>query len=1195
MAARSITLQLRLQAAAALELRRRERMRALGTTDQEQLPPWATDFAKPSRYKVAYGGRGSAKCLGLGTPILMHDGTLRAVEDVAVGDLVMGPDSQPRRVLDTITGESELFAVRQTSAMTYVVNQEHILSLKKSASCQNDVGKIFASGNPRRPNGRYPDWSPITNIRMTDYLAQSERWKANFRGYRAGVIHFPERDVPVDPYLMGVWLGDGDSNRLTITSADDEIALWLKEFSAKHDLNFVSDPKPNNKASRYFLYKSVNVSCRTHSVWKEFRALNVVRNKHIPQIYLANDEQTRLSLLAGLIDTDGTFDKRGTYNITLANERLAQDVKRLADGLGFRASYVNKPTICTNNGARGQSWRIGIGGDLHRIPCLIARKKVAAGQLRPNKDKMLSYLKVESLGVGRYAGFAVDGDHLFCLADGTVTHNSHTFCRMLLQRAAEKPLRILCARELQISIRDSVHRLLSDLVSAMGLDDKFEVGQSFLRGKNGSDFIFKGLRHNAAEIKSTEGIDIAFVEEASAVSDDSWKLLIPTIRAPGSEIWAVFNPDQESDPVYRRFVLDPPDNAIVRRVNYDDNPWFPPELEAERAYLARVDPDAYAHVWLGECRTHTEAQVLGGKWCVDLFEPADDWDGPYYGADWGFAQDPSTLVKCWIKERVLYVEHEAWGVEVSLDNTPELFDRVPGARAAIVYADCARPETINHLRERGYAGMTAAKKWSGSVEDGVEFLRSFEKIVIHDRCKHAIEEARLWSYKTDRLTGDVLPALKPGNDHCIAAGQLVLTSRGDVPIEQVVAGDRVMTRAGWRPVVRAWQASPSREVWAVKSGGKTLIATPDHEVYTVGRGFVRVDALRYNDDLLIYQAKPSWIKKTFKLNWLLTPGKLIGAIQKATTALTKITSGGPEVTTSQNICTSGCTATITAKFSPDFTSIMSMAIQVTTNLKTWFASPLGSICALTGRQSDAQIMCAAPPGRQNDSQKTKSTAPGYDPLPRRGTPAKKGEPCTGRLVRWAIKTLSLSPSNANTADVISKHGNQGTKTFFAAMPVSQHGAEQAGSMTKHGFASFAARISSPTNTQKFGLVPCPVEAISSLPTKEAVYDLAVFGCHEFMANGVLVSNCWDAIRYACGPLIRNRKSALYLHEDTMNPDQERLAALLPGVDRDLLRQVADTTEGTCGRCTAFKDGQCLERDYRVGANDPGCVLYVGRQ
>ncbi|WP_295442982.1 PBSX family phage terminase large subunit [uncultured Thiodictyon sp.] len=358
---------------------------------------------------------------------------------------------------------------------------------------------------------------------------------------------------------------------------------------------------------------------------------------------------------------------------------------------------------------------------------------------------------------------------------GRGSGKSHTFARMLLLQAAQRPLRVLCARELQISIRDSVHRLLSDLVGVLGLADQFDVGQSYLRGHNGSEFIFKGLRHNATEIKSTEGIDRCFIEEAQAVSEDSWQLLIPTIRAPGSEIWAVFNPDQDSDPTYRRFVTNPPEHATVRRVNYTENPWFPPELELERAYMARTDPDAYAHVWLGECRTHTDAQVLAGKWIIDVFEPGADWDGPYFGADWGFAKDPTALVKCWIAARRLYIEHEAWGVEVSLNDTPALFDRVPGARSAIVRADSARPETIQHVRELGYPGLRAAQKWPGSVEDGVEFLRSFERIVIHERCKHVAEEARLWSYKTDRRTGDVLPVLKDGWEHTFDSVRYSLT------------------------------------------------------------------------------------------------------------------------------------------------------------------------------------------------------------------------------------------------------------------------------------------------------------------------------------------------------------------------------------------------------------------------------------
>lgn len=352
---------------------------------------------------------------------------------------------------------------------------------------------------------------------------------------------------------------------------------------------------------------------------------------------------------------------------------------------------------------------------------------------------------------------------------GRGSGKSWTVARMILLNAFQRPLRVLCARELQISIKDSVHRLLSDQIEELGLTGAFEVGQSFIRGAGsanaGTEFLFKGLRHNAGEIKSMEGIDVCWIEEAQAVSESSWELLIPTIRAAGSEIWITFNPDQETDPTYQRFVVAPPPGATVAQVNWDDNPWFPPELEAERAYMARTDPEAYAHVWGGECRSRSDAQVLKGKWVIDCFETAPGWDGPYYGADWGFAQDPTTLVRLWIGGRTLYVEHEAYGVGVALDDTPALFDRVPGARQHLIRADSSRPETINHLRTRDYPRIQGAAKGPGSVEDGVEFLRSFERIVIHERCRHAAEEARLWNFKTDRLTGDVLPQLVDAHNH----------------------------------------------------------------------------------------------------------------------------------------------------------------------------------------------------------------------------------------------------------------------------------------------------------------------------------------------------------------------------------------------------------------------------------------------
>jgi len=345
--------------------------------------------------------------------------------------------------------------------------------------------------------------------------------------------------------------------------------------------------------------------------------------------------------------------------------------------------------------------------------------------------------------------------------------------RALLTAGIQQPLRILCAREFQRSIQDSVHRLLSDQIEILKLKE-YTVQRSAILGPEGTTFVFEGLRHNITKVKSMEGIDIAWVEEAEKVSEDSWEVLIPTIRKAGSQIWITFNPDQETDPTYKRFVADPPPNSIVKKTTWRDNPWFPEELKKEKDYLWRVDPERAAHVWDGECRAHSDAQVLHGKWYVDVFKPdPETWDGPYYGADWGFANDPTTLVRFWLAPgeyggKRLMIDYEAYGVGVDLFDTPAMFDKVPGCRGYLIRADCARPETISHMKRAGFR-MEGAAKWSGSVEDGVTWLRGCESIIIHNRCTHAIEEARNWSYKVDRLTGDVLPQLREGSDHIFDA------------------------------------------------------------------------------------------------------------------------------------------------------------------------------------------------------------------------------------------------------------------------------------------------------------------------------------------------------------------------------------------------------------------------------------------
>ena len=328
-----------------------------------------------------------------------------------------------------------------------------------------------------------------------------------------------------------------------------------------------------------------------------------------------------------------------------------------------------------------------------------------------------------------------------------------------------EPQRILCAREYQASIKDSVHRLLADRIEHWGLGGFYDVQRDTILGRNGTAFIFRGVRHNVQSIKSMSGLTRVWVEEAQTVSEESWRILIPTVRDEGSEIWLSLNPNRKEDSTSQRFIESPPDDSISIKINWDGNPYFPDTLDLERQRdQARLDPATYAHIWEGEYLENTEAQILADKIKVAEYS-TDGMDGPYYGADWGFSQDPTTLVRCWVADDSLYIDAEAYGVHIDIDRTADLFDQVDGARDHVIRADSARPETISYLQRHGYPRIVGVKKWAGSVEEGIQHLRSYRQIVISPRCKYAIEEGRLYSYKVDRLSGDVLPTIVDANNH----------------------------------------------------------------------------------------------------------------------------------------------------------------------------------------------------------------------------------------------------------------------------------------------------------------------------------------------------------------------------------------------------------------------------------------------
>lgn len=360
---------------------------------------------------------------------------------------------------------------------------------------------------------------------------------------------------------------------------------------------------------------------------------------------------------------------------------------------------------------------------------------------------------------------------------GRGSGKSHSFALMAAVWGAVEPLRILGTRELQVSIKESFYAEVRTAIRSHDwLSQFYQIGESFIRGQNGTEFIFRGLRHNMQSIKSTAQIDLCIVEEAEDVPEHSWLDLIPTIRAPHSEIWAIWNPRTDGSPVDDRLIKHPPDNALVVQVNHDDNPWFPAVLEEDRKRdRERMDPATYAHIWEGAYLENSESQVLHGKVRVAEFEPGEGWDGPYHGLDYGFANDPTAAVRCWIHDERLYIEQECGGVGVELDDTAAMVHRaMPDAHKYVIRADNARPESTSYLKRHGLPRIESAPKWQGSVEDGIQHLRSYKEIVVHPRCTETIRETRLYSYKRDRNTGDVLPQIVDAHNHFIDSARYAL-------------------------------------------------------------------------------------------------------------------------------------------------------------------------------------------------------------------------------------------------------------------------------------------------------------------------------------------------------------------------------------------------------------------------------------
>jgi len=337
---------------------------------------------------------------------------------------------------------------------------------------------------------------------------------------------------------------------------------------------------------------------------------------------------------------------------------------------------------------------------------------------------------------------------------------------------------MLCGREHLNSLDDSsMEEVKQAIADVPWLAAYYEMGEKYIRSRDGKiKYTFTGLRHNIDGLKSKARILRAWIDEAENVGETAWRKLIPTVRDQAtdgswsSEIWLTWNPESEHSATNQRFKETQPKNSKIVEMNWRDNPWFPATLEAERLEDLRLRPETYDHIWEGAYLVITDAQIFKDKFEVDFFEPHDNWHGPYYGLDFGFSQDPTAAVEAYIHNKHLFIRREAVKTKLELDDTVAFLSRnIPRIAMHTVRADSARPESISFLNNNGMGRVVGAKKGKGSVEDGIEYIKSFDKVIIHPDCTETAREFRLYSYKVDPLSGDIQPKIVDAYNHCIDA------------------------------------------------------------------------------------------------------------------------------------------------------------------------------------------------------------------------------------------------------------------------------------------------------------------------------------------------------------------------------------------------------------------------------------------
>lgn len=1025
--------------------------------------------------------QGSSRCFAKGTLVRMFNGTLKPIESIKVGDKVMNKDGNGyNSVIEIHNGIDNLYTVHQARGIDYTVNSRHILSLKQTRAKQHKVAiPGYKSAEKRRIEMLPFDKSVIHDFDISYYKAQSKNFQKRYTGFKNTDIELQEKELPIDPYYLGVWLGDGCAIRwYDITNTDKEIIDFFYSFAEQLGSEAYRVDKITHRIKvTTKAHTQIRPSVGIENYCKAFKELGLIGNKHIPDEYIYNSKENRLKLLAGLIDTDGCKSRRNTLCITQKKECIIQAIEELCHITGFYTNGYRKEvaTMKRDDGSiyKCEVYRIEINhNDFKELSqyMKVERKKVFK---ECDRDYYASSIQIERAGIGEYYGFTLDNSPYFLLKDGTVVHNSAKtysvvqFLCMFCFNYAGTTVSIIRAG--MPSIKRTVYRDFKDIMLNFGWwDDKYMNKSEFVYTFPNGSWIEFFSTDNEQKVRGSKR-KILFVNEANELSFIEWQQL--QMRTTEFSILD-YNPSFSEDHWINQVNEEKSTYWFIS--TYKDNPFLEPKVIAEIESLKWKNPSLWRIYGLG-LRAIVEGLVFENV-VIDDYVPIQARRHRYIGMDFGYANDSTAIVEVMLYGNNIYLNEVCYKTHMLTDEIIATLKDIEG-RPEII-SESADPRLVDEIYNAGL-DIKPVKKFAGSINAGIMKMQQY-KIHVTSKSLNLRKEFNNYTWRQDKEGKWLNEPIDMWN-HCFTGDTLILTEKGLKRIDSIQIGDNVMTSKGYRKVTH---------------------------LFTQGCRLVRVVRFDFGNFAIEIQATPEHKFKT-KKGWK--------ELQKLTTSDTIYLSKSlmernitfimeKDISHEVHIdCTETYWSSIMELSQRDFTSIIKMRTLKIIALRTLNWSRGENIYGFM-RKSIYKM--------KHILQKLVRICTKHQKLPKNGIIQQKEE---NGIDYKGLKSLEIEQKKNTLASVVEVNSARKHSVFQNSVQIDAkaNGEEIRDLIMKKEHASTVVRPSLQTNIAKNDfVVEFVAKSISTLKEYEQpTYDIEVEDMHEFFANGILVHNCIDATRY----------------------------------------------------------------------------------